>query len=152
MNDSERQRLGLPPMDQVGFVVRDMEAALALYDPLFGPFEVQDYGEINYRYRGSDEDARLLIAFGHSGDIEIELIQWLSGGTPHKEFLDAGREGIHHLRFRVDNVESLVDAAEPLGYRAIWHKRFDEMLAFAYLERQGDPLLVELFEDRHAQR
>ena len=32
----QAELLGLPPCDQVGFVVRDLERAMALYAPLFG--------------------------------------------------------------------------------------------------------------------
>ena len=38
--------------DQVGFVVRDMDAALALYEPLFGPFKMMDTCTMEYTYRG----------------------------------------------------------------------------------------------------
>ena len=80
--------------------------------------------------------------------MEIELIEWVSGGCPHKEFLDAGREGMHHLRFIVDDLETQVEAALAVGYEAIWRKRFGEGLAVAYLERSGDPLVIEFFENR----
>ena len=42
------------------------------------------------------------LAFGRTGDIEMEFIQPVSGASPHTEFLAAGREGIHHVRYRVD--------------------------------------------------
>ena len=142
-------QLKLPPIDQVGFVVRDMEAALALYEPLFGPFTTMDSGEFEYDYRGSKNTSSLKLAFGRSGEVEIELIQWMSGDTPHKEFIDAGREGMHHLRFRVDDLDAKIAEAEPLGYRSIWQTRYGEGLAVAYLEREGDPLLLEFFENHH---
>lgn len=140
-------RLNLPPLDQVGFVVRDMDAARALYEPMFGPFTTMDPGPMTYDYRGEQEECDMRLAFGKSGDVEIELIQWLAGGCPHREFLDAGREGIHHLRFRIDDLDSKVAEAEAIGYRPVWRKRFGEGLAVAYLERDGDPLLLELFEN-----
>ena len=146
-----RSQLDLPPADQLGFVVRDMDAALAMYEPLFGPFSTMDSGEFEYDYRGSREKSELKLAFGHSGELEIELIQWVSGGTPHKEFIDAGREGMHHLRFRVDDLDTKVAAAAELGYQSIWQTRYAEGLAVAYLERPGDPLLLEFFENLHDQ-
>ncbi len=149
MKHSIQKKLDLPPIDQVGFVVRDMEAALALYEPLFGPFSTMDSGEFEYDYRGVKDTSSLKLAFGRSGDLEIELIQWVSGGTPHKEFIDAGREGMHHLRFRVDSLEEKVAEAEAFGYQAIWQTRYGEGLAVAYLEREGDPLLLEFFENLH---
>ena len=149
MSEDIRQQLDLPMLDQVGFVVRDMEAALALYQPMFGPFSTMDPGPMSYDYRGADEECDMKLAFGKSGDVEIELIQWLRGGCPHKEFIDAGREGMHHLRFRIDDLDAKVAEAEAIGWRNIWSKRYGEGLAVAYLERNGDPLLLELFENHH---
>ena len=149
MNDRIQQALELPPCDQVGFVVRDMEAALALYEPLFGSLTTMDPGPMTYNYRGSEEECEIKIAFGSSGELEVELIQWVSGGCPHKEFLDAGREGMQHLRFRVEDLDSSVEQAEAIGYQAIWGTRYGEGLAVAYLEREGDPLMIEFFENHH---
>ena len=147
MTEKIRQAVNLPPCDQVGFVVKDMSAAMALYEPLFGPFTTMDPGPMVFDYRGTQEESEIKLAFGKSGDIEIELIQWVSGGTPHKEFLDAGREGMQHLRFIVESLEEKVTEAEQLGYQNIWSKRFGEGLAVAYMERQDDPLILEFFEN-----
>lgn len=150
MSEEIRKHLGLPDLNQVGFVVRNLEQALALYEPLFGPFSTMEPGPMTYAYRGAQEECTMRLAFGMSGAVEIELIEWISGGCPHKEFLDAGREGMHHLRFIVEDLESQVAAAQAVGYEAIWGKRFGEGLAVAYLERQGDPLVIELFENHRA--
>jgi methylmalonyl-CoA/ethylmalonyl-CoA epimerase len=147
MHENLREQLNLPQLDQVGFVVRDLEKTLMLYQPLFGPFSRMEPGPMLYDYRGVEEECTMRLAFGRSGDVEIELIEWVSGGCPHKEFLDAGREGMHHLRFIVDDLDAQVVAAGALGYQAIWRKRFAQGLAVAYLERGGDPLLIELFEN-----
>lgn len=149
MSEEIRHALQLPPCDQVGFVVRDLESALARYEPLFGSFSVMEPGPITYCYRGRQETCDMRLAFGRSGDLEIEFIQWVAGGCPHKEFLDAGREGLHHLRFTVDDLDARVAEAEALGYRNIWGTRYGEGLAVAYLERDGDPLIVEFYENLH---
>ncbi|MEM9253899.1 MAG: VOC family protein [Pseudomonadota bacterium] len=148
MEDIRRQ-LELPVMDQVGFVVRDLEQSLALYEPLFGPFTTMEPGPIRYQYRGAEEECDMRLAFGKSGDTEIELIQWVRGGCPHKEFIESGNEGMHHIRFRIDDLDAKVAEARTFDYEAIWHTRYGEGLAVAYLERAGDPLLIELFENRH---
>lgn len=147
MHETIRSQLNLPDLDQVGFVVANLDNALALYEPLFGPFTTMDPGPMTYDYRGVQEECRMRLAFGKSGDVEIELIEWISGGCPHKEFLDAGREGIHHLRFIVDDLEQQVEAARTLGFAPIWGKRFREGMAVAYMERENDPLLIEFFEN-----
>ena len=33
-----------------------------------------------------------------------------------------------------------------LGYKPIWYKQFSEDTVFAYLEREGDPLLIEFLQ------
>lgn len=150
MNSTVQEQLNLPPMDQVGFVYKDLDAAIAQYGHMFGPFEVQDYGSFDYTYRGRSEPAELRIAYGKSGDIEIELIQWVAGHSPHREFIEAGNEGMHHLRFLVDNVDAMVEQAAAFGWQCIWYNQFAPGLAMAYMEREDDPLLIEFFENRQA--
>ena len=147
MRDELQSALGLPPVSQIGFVVRDLEQAIRLYEPVFGGFQRLDAFDLEWQYRGRPETSSIKIAFGKSGDVEIELIEWVAGETPHKEFLDAGHEGMHHLRFMVDDLDEKIGEAQAHGYRSIWQKRFGEGLATAYLERRGDPLLIEFYEN-----
>jgi methylmalonyl-CoA/ethylmalonyl-CoA epimerase len=142
----DSKALGLPPADQVGFVVRDLEAAMRLYAPLFGPFTTMDGSVQDADFRGRKADVSLKIAFGHSGPLEIELIEWLSGESPHSEFIQAGREGMHHLRFRVADADAWIAKLRPLGYEAIWYKRWSADTTFAYLERKGDPTFIEFLQ------
>jgi hypothetical protein len=149
MNTDIAKQLNLPPIDQVGFVVRDIKQAIVRYQPLFGEFVELDATDMEWEYRGRPAVSSVKIAMAQSGDVEIELIEWVAGDTPHKEFLDAGHEGLHHLRFIVDNVDEKTKEAEALGYRPVWYKRFAEGLAAVYLEREGDPLIIEFFENQH---
>ena len=138
--------LNLPAIDQIGFVVKDLSQAIKAYEPLFGPFTTMDPGEMVFDYRGVLTPSEIRLAFGRSGDVEIELIEWVSGGTPHKEFLDAGREGMQHVRFIVDDIDLSIAQAKSLDYHSIWYKCFSPGLAAAYLERIGDPLVIEFFQ------
>jgi catechol 2,3-dioxygenase-like lactoylglutathione lyase family enzyme len=143
---ADLETLGLPPIDQVGFVVRSIEETKERYSALFGPWREMDGSVRDADYRGRKEDVTLSILFGHSGDLEIEFIEWKDGHSPHREFIEAGREGMHHLRYRVEDTDAWVEKVAPLGYRPIWYKRFTEDTIFAYLEREGDPLLIEFLQ------
>ncbi len=79
----------LPPADQVGIVVKDMDQAIKYYTSVFGwgPFHVFEADMKGVTYRGKTVDCLLKIAMTRSGPIEIELIQVLEGETPHSEFL-----------------------------------------------------------------
>ncbi len=140
-------KLELPPVDQLGFVVSDMDQAIAHYTPLFGEFQVQRYELEAVDYRGQSEDCELKVAFAMLHDMEIELIELLSGKSPHQEFLEQGRRGLHHIRFRVPRVEQALSEVAPLGYRSIWFKRMSDDLAFAYAEHEsGTPPILEFLE------
>ncbi len=141
--------LGLPPIDQIGFVVRDLDEAERRYTALFGPMTRQDsrLGPVEgATYRGRTADVNLAIMFGHTGDLEIEFIQWLSGESPHREFIEQGREGMHHFRYRVDDTDAWIKKVAAIGYQPIWYMRYTDEIVFAYLEREDDPLLIEFLQ------
>lgn len=138
--------LGLPPIDQVGFVVRDLEQSMKRYEPIFGPFTRMDGSVSEATYRGRVEDVELDIGFGHSGEVEMEFIQWKSGWSPHREFIEQGREGLHHLRYRVDVADAWIEKLAQVDYFPIWYKAYSEEITFAYLERADDPLLLEVLQ------
>jgi len=140
--------LGLGPIDQVAYVVEDLEAALPRYVALFGPFDVADAPLSDCLYRGRSVDCRLRLAVNHSGPIEIELIEVLEGPAPHLEFLRTHGEGIHHVRFRVAELDVRLAALAHLGFEAIFYKRFGPGLAFAYVEapRELGRSVLELLE------
>ena len=143
---NDLEKLDLPPMDQVGFVVPDMDTALQLYEPMFGPFNRMDTEVEQADFRGNPTDCTLKLAFGKSGDVEIELIEITSGNSPHQEFIDAGKSGMQHIRFRVEDCDAKIEEAKIIGYQPIWYKRLSDDIAFVYLEREGDPLIIEFLQ------
>jgi len=142
--DVRAEGWALPPPDQIGYVVRDLDLAMSVHEPMFGPFTTMDVTLEGPIYRGHPCDCSLRIGYGHAGPMEIELIQPTSGESPHADFLSAGREGIHHLRFRVDDFGAHLAAAAKLGYRPIWQHSMD-VADFAYLEHERQKgMLIEL--------
>lgn len=146
MSEVLEQQLGLPPADQVGFVVKNLEESMEKYGPLFGPFRTMDGSVEGANLRGESKDVKLKIAFGKTGDLEIELIEWVEGESPHSEFIQAGKEGMHHIRFRVDDCDECISKAEGIGFNTFWYKALGEDIKFAYLERDNDPLIIEFLQ------
>jgi catechol 2,3-dioxygenase-like lactoylglutathione lyase family enzyme len=87
---------------QVAFVVRDLDEALRYWTQVLGvgPFFVaREVTPTTYWYRGEEASPPTIhIALGNSGDLQIELIEQL-GEEPsaYRDFLDSGREGMHHM-------------------------------------------------------
>lgn len=144
--DPALETLGLPPIDQIGFVVKDLDTWVRQFGPVFGPFSFMDGSVQGADFRGSSEDVKLKIAFGNSGDLEIELIQWLDGASPHSEFIQSGREGLHHLRYRVADTDAWIEKLATVGYTPYWYKRWNADTVFAYLENRDFPLYLELLQ------
>jgi len=138
--------VSLPPIDQVGYVVRDLDATLARYEALFGPFTRMETPLTGVLYRGTPTDVHLALAFGSAGNVEIEFIAVLSGASPHSEFLAAGREGVHHIRYRVDDADATIAALGVEGFAPIWYHAIGQA-KFAYLEHASrDGVIIELLE------
>jgi hypothetical protein len=88
------------------------------------------------------------MAFGSTGNVEIEFIAVRGGESPHSEFLAAGREGIHHIRYRVPDCDATLAALHGEGFEPIWYHDMG-FAKFAYLEHASrDGVLIELLEMR----
>ena len=148
MSDAVMGRLGLGPIDQVAYVVEDMDRALARYESIFGPFEVSEVPLAGCTIRGSVADCRLKLAVNRSGPVEIELIQVLEGETTHSEHLRAHGEGPHHVRFRVTGLEEKLEQLGKEGFETVFFKRFGPGVGFAYLETPAElgRSVIELLE------
>lgn len=126
-----------------------MDTALQTYDPLFGPFGVFELPIVGADYRGRKCDCRIKIALGRSGALEIELIELLEGDALYAELLDAGREGIHHVRASVEALEPALDACGRIGFLPVFCGDLDPIpVRFAYLEGP-DGTILELVEYSH---
>ncbi len=136
----------LPPIDQVGFVVKSLDETVKHYAHLFGPFTFMDSPMKGVLYRGVPTDVNLRIAYGSAGNVEMEFIEVISGASPHSEFRDAGREGIHHFRYRVPDCDATIAALAGEGFAPIWYQDLG-FAKFAYLEHASrDGVLIELLE------
>lgn len=136
----------LGTIDQVGFVVRDLDAACARYEAVFGPWKRAESPLTGVDYRGAPTDVHLRLAFGRAGELEMEFISVVSGASPHSEFLAAGHEGIHHVRYPVKDLAATLAALAPEGFAPIWSHAIGPY-KWAYCEhRSRDGVLIELLE------
>lgn len=136
----------MPPIDQIGFVVADLDQAVRLYTPMFGVPQTMDATIEAADYRGRPADCTLRLAMFQSGAMEVELIQVVDGEAIHQEFLAAGRTGPHHIRFTVDDFAAAAAQLRTVGMQPVYGKRFSPGLEFAYFEGP-DGVLWELFEN-----
>jgi len=136
-------KLTLPPVSQIGAVVKDVEKAATFYSSSFGigPFTIYDWSPDRHWY--NEEPSYLKLRMGKAiwGEIEIELIQPLEGISDHKSFLETHGEGLHHLGFNVPNYEEVFERFLKEGFRPL-------MRAESYVETYKGHLKACCFDTR----
>lgn len=126
----------LGPIDQVAFVVRNMDVALPAYRALFGDFEVNIVALTpeDIEYRGTPANATIAVALGRSDSFQIELIQPIDGETPFGEHLREHGEGLHHLRFPVTDMAAKMAELLAAGFNPVLEGHRSNGTHFVYLE------------------
>ena len=142
--------ISLPAADQIGIVVKDVDATVDYYSSTFGwgPFHTLELHLERCTYRGKTGDCRLKVALAQHGLFEIELIQVLEGESPHSQFLRETGEGIHHLRSRVDDLDSALAKLSHAGIEPVFYHEISEFgVSLAHIDSaQIGGVLFELME------
>ena len=92
-------------LDHIGIVVRDLEATAAALERIVGLklSDVENYKDI------------LQIGFLPIGDVDVELLEPTTDEGLNADFLREQGEGVHHLAFKVENLDAAVARAVKEG-------------------------------------
>jgi len=97
-------------LDHIGIAVHSIEDTLPIYTQLLGLKLVKL------------EDAKqhgIKAALLAVGETNIELIEPLDKESPISKFLEKRGQGIHHIAFKVDNIEKSLDQLKAKGVALI---------------------------------
>ena len=135
------------PIRQLGYVVRDIEAAMEYWVSRMGvgPWFYNAHYEFNeFRYHGERHDELdISVAMANSGPMQIELIQQRCD-TPSM-YLDCA-EGLQHLAFWPDDYDAALAAAKADGH-TIGQDGDLPRGRFVYFESTGHPGTVFEFNE-----
>ena len=105
---------------QLGYVVRDIEAAMDHWTRVLGIgpfFYFPKIVAVDATYRGNPQPFEVAIALSNSGPMQIELMCQTGGGPSSlREFSEAHGEGLHHIAYWTDKFEETLARMCPLGY------------------------------------
>jgi len=131
------------PIRQNGYVVRDIEAALAHWTEVLGVgpfFYFERVPIVDFRHRGEPSPIEVSIALANWGDLQIELIQQRNDApSMYADFLAAGHEGLQHVACWYDSLDAPLELARRLGIAVGQSGCIGERGRFAYLETEGHP-------------
>jgi len=95
-------------LDHIGIAVKSLDAA-RIYAAL----------GLSVDHVENVETQGVKTAFIEVGDANLELLEPLSADSPVAKFIDKRGEGIHHICFRVTDLESHLARLKKQGYRLI---------------------------------
>ena len=100
----------LDGLSHIGIAVRDLEEALGVYRDILG-LDVTEIKELPGR--------GLKVAILDSGNTNVELLEGISPDSAISRFIDKRGPGIHHLCFKVSNIDRSLENLSGAGIRLI---------------------------------
>ena len=97
-------------IDHVGVAVEDLDAALALYEGTFGM-------PVAHRETVSDQGVEAVLL--DVGDGHVELLRPLGEDTAVGRFLARRGPGLHHVAYRVDDIDAALAQLREQGVELI---------------------------------
>lgn len=95
-------------IDHTGIAVRDLDEAIAFYTTVLK-------GKLIDRYTNTAIGVETELAVIHVGDDIIELLRPTSNTSPIARFMKARGKGVHHIAYRVDNLETSIAELKQAG-------------------------------------
>lgn len=139
------------PIRQNGYVVHDIDAALAHWTGVLGvgPFFYFERVPIeDFRHRGEPSPVEVSIALANWGDLQIELIQQRNDApSMYRDFLAAGHEGLQHVACWYESLDGILAEVAAAGTPVGQSGTIGERGRFAYLETASHPgTVIEISE------
>lgn len=142
------------PLDavrQLAYVTQDIDAALTYWTDVLhvGPFFLLEHITLgNQRYRGTPSNVELTIALGNSGGMQVELIQQNDDApSVYKEFLDAGRVGLHHFGIMPLDYQATYARYRSFGHEAAFELTVGDAQVVYFDTVQAIGHFTELWQD-----
>jgi methylmalonyl-CoA epimerase len=127
-------------IDHLGIAVRSIPDSLKFYRDVLG---IELHGQERV------EDQGVTVALLPVGESRIELLEPSSSDTPVGRFIAKRGEGLHHICYEVDNLESKLNEMKASGVRVLdgYPRRGAEGKLVAFLHpASANGVLVELVQ------
>ena len=123
-------------IEHIGIAVRDLAASNTLFEKLFGepPYKLEEVASEGVR-----------TSFFRSGPNKIELLEATREDSPIAKFLEKRGPGLHHVAYRVADLQATLAALQSAGVKLIDESprpgAHGMQIAFAHPKSTGGVLL-----------
>ena len=126
----------------VAIAVRDLSSVEEVYKTVLGL-------RVEHREVVEDQGVKTSMLVPENGGTAIELLEPMDENSPISKFLDKRGEGIHHICFKVDDIEAVLERLKKQGVRLIDESprpgAYNSRVAFIHPKAMNG-VLVELAE------
>ncbi len=98
------------PLDHIGIAVKNLKEAERRFSLLFG-FESLGREEV--------DSEGVAVSFFDTGNTHVELLEGMGDESAISKFVAQKGEGIHHLAFRVENIEEEMKRLSEAGFQLL---------------------------------
>ena len=129
-------------VEHIGIAVKDLSNSNTLFEKLFNQphYKIE---EVN------SEDVRT--SFFQLGETKIELLQATKPDSPIAKFIAKNGEGIHHIAFEVENIDSEINLLLFEGFELIYKEAKDgadnKKICFLH-PKSTNGVLIELCQEK----
>lgn len=139
---------GVGSVEQLAFVPEDFDAAIAFWTQTMGvgPFYLlRHIPLVNAKYYGQPTEIDSTVALSYWGDLQIEIIkQHNDDPSSYKEWVDKKRDGVHHIRVDVEDIEKARKLCEDAGGVAACEGEVMGQGHFIYFDMGDNGPMVEV--------
>ena len=128
-------------IEHIGIAVKNLENSNELFSKLFG--------EPSYKTEFVESEG-VKTSFFKVGTNKIELIEAMNEDSPIAKFINKKGEGIHHIAFHVDNIETEVKRLTKEGFVVLNEtpkKGADNKLVVFLHPKSTNGVLIELCQE-----
>lgn len=125
-------------VEHIGIAVKSLSESNSLFSKLLG---VQPYKQEGVESEG------VLTSFFQTGQTKIELLEATNPDSPIAKFIEKKGEGIHHIAFEVEDIESEMTRLKSEGFillNEVPKKGADNKLVCFLHPKSTNSVLVEL--------
>ena len=129
-------------IEHIGIAVKNIENATKIYTSLLGssPYKMEEV-----------KSEGVKTSFFKTGDSKIELLEATNLDSPIAKFIEKRGEGVHHIAFAVDDIQSEIARLKKEGFIVLNEtpkKGADNKLVAFLHPKSTAGVLVELCQDR----
>jgi methylmalonyl-CoA/ethylmalonyl-CoA epimerase len=128
----------LKSINHIGIAVKDLDHSMEVFRNIFG---VEDF------HRETVEKQKVNVASFKVGDVLLELTSPTDEASPIAKFIEKKGEGIHHIAFESDDVQSELDRLKEKDIRLINESpqpgAHDMLIAFLH-PKSSNSVLMEI--------